>query len=222
MNRLLDTIEVETTESPTAAVIWLHGLGADGHDFEDIVPMLGLPKDLGVRFIFPHAPIRPVTLYGGMEARAWYDIISLSEDLEINMEDLAEAHQNIHQLISNEIEKGIDPQHIVLAGFSQGGSLALYCGLTFNHTLGGILALSTFLPDLEQLAIPIDGNNLNTPIYMAHGILDPLLPIEYGQQACQMLIDQGCNVVWREYPMDHSVCPDEINDIGYWLTEVLT
>ncbi len=222
MKQQLDYIDVETTDSPTATVIWLHGLGADGHDFEDIVPMLGLPKDLGVRFIFPNAPIRPVTLNGGMQMRAWFDIISLSENLEINKEDLADSHQSIHQLILSEIERGIDPENIVLAGFSQGGSLALYCGLSFDQSLGGILALSTFLPDPEQLTFPINGNNINTPIFMTHGILDPLIPIEFGKHTCQMLIDQGCNVVWREYPMYHSVCNDEIDDIGHWLTEVLT
>jgi len=222
MNSTLEYIEIETNDSPTASVIWLHGLGADGHDFESIVPLLNLPDDLGVRFIFPHAPVRPVTLNGGMLMRAWFDILSLSEEIDINTDELTESHKSVHKLVLNEIDRGIDPENIVLAGFSQGGSLALYCGLSFDISLGGILALSTFLPNPEHLTFRIDGNNVNTPILMGHGSLDPLVPIEFGKNTCQMLIDQGCNVTWREYPTDHSMCPEEIEDIGYWLTEVLT
>lgn len=222
MTTTLEYIDVETNDSPTASVIWLHGLGADGHDFENIVPMLDLPEDLGVRFIFPHAPIRPVTLNGGMSMRAWFDILSLSEDIDINVDELSESHQSIHELLLKEIDRGIESENIVLAGFSQGGSLALYCGLSFNQPLAGILALSTFLPKPEHLTFPIDDNNAHTPIFMGHGMLDPLIPIEFGKNTCQMLIEQDCNIAWREYPMDHSICPEEIEDISYWLTEMLT
>ena len=221
MSTTLEYVDIETNDSPTASVIWLHGLGADGHDFENIVPMLDLPDDLGVRFIFPHAPIRPVTLNGGMSMRAWFDILSLSQEIDINLDELSESHQAIHELIEKEIKSGIDSEKIVLAGFSQGGSLALYCGLSFDQPLGGILALSTFLPTAEHITFPIDENNAQTPIFMGHGMLDPLVPAEFGKNTCQMLMEQGCNIMWREYPMDHSICPEEIEDISHFLREIL-
>ena len=222
-NIFLETHEIETRESVTASVIWLHGLGADGYDFAPIVPELKLPNQFGVRFVFPHAPVRPVTLNNGYPMRAWFDIVSLGGG-KTNL-DIAGAKQSanqIKQLIVRENQRGVSNNRIILAGFSQGGTIALYAGLTYAERLGGILALSTFLPPVDNLAEEFTKVNQNIPIFLAHGVQDDVLPLTMGQATKIMLENYGYVCGWHTYNMAHSVSPTEINDISRWLTDVLT
>ena len=218
--KLLERIEIETGASPTAAVIWMHGLGADGHDFEPIVPELGLPAALRVRFIFPHAPVRPVTLNGGMAMRAWYDILELGGVRE-DGEGLRQSQAEVEALIANEAARGIAAGRIVLAGFSQGGAIAFQAGLRHPKRLAGIMALSTYLPLAGTVEAERHAANRDLPIFMAHGTMDPMISIGRAQQSRKMLEALGYPVEWREYPMAHSVCPQEIADISAWLVKVL-
>ena len=218
--KLLERIEIETGASPTAAVIWMHGLGADGHDFEPIVPELGLPAALRVRFIFPHAPVRPVTLNGGMAMRAWYDILELGGVRE-DGEGLRQSQAEVEALIANEAARGIAAGRIVLAGFSQGGAIAFQAGLRHPKRLAGIMALSTYLPLAGTVEAERHAANRDLPIFMAHGTMDPMISIGRAQQSRKMLEALGYPVEWREYPMPHSVCPQEIADISAWLVKVL-
>ena len=218
--KLLERIEIETGASPTAAVIWMHGLGADGHDFEPIVPELGLPAALRVRFIFPHAPVRPVTLNGGMAMRAWYDILELGGVRE-DGEGLRQSQAEVEALIANEAARGIAAGRIVLAGFSQGGAIAFQAGLRHPKRLAGIMALSTYLPLAGTVEAERHAANRDLPIFMAHGTMDPMISIGRAQQSRKMLEALGYPVEWREYPMPHSVCPQEIADISAWLVNVL-
>ncbi len=210
----LETIELDTASNPAHAVIWLHGLGADGHDFEAIVPEL----DLGgraVRFVFPHAPIRPVTINGGAEMRAWYDIdprAPLSGDTEIR-----ESAAAVAELIQEQRGRGIASRRIVLAGFSQGGVIAMHLGLRHDEPLGGIMALSTYLHDGERLAEELTLENADTPIFMAHGISDPMIPVRRAVTSREVLSALGYRVEWHEYAMGHAVCLQEIRDISAWL-----
>jgi phospholipase/carboxylesterase len=203
-----------------AAVIWLHGLGADGHDFEPIVPELRPPSGLRVRFLFPHAPVRPVTINDGMEMRAWYDIdprapLAGTADIRASAEQVAELVAEMRRL-------GIPSRRIVLAGFSQGGVVALHLGLRYREPLGGIMALSTYVHDAEHLTDEISLENFDVPIFMAHGVLDPMIPITRAITSREALRALNYRVEWHEYRMGHSVCPQEIADIGRWLNEVLT
>lgn len=218
--KLLERIEIETGASPTAAVIWMHGLGADGHDFEPIVPELGLPAALRVRFIFPHAPVRPMTLNGGMAMRAWYDILELGGVRE-DGEGLRQSQAEVEALIANEAARGIAAGRIVLAGFSQGGAIAFQAGLRHPKRLAGIMALSTYLPLAGTVEAERHAANRDLPIFMAHGTMDPMISIGRAQQSRKMLEALGYPVEWREYPMPHSVCPQEIADISAWLVKVL-
>ena len=213
-------IEIETGAYPVASVIWLHGLGADGHDFEPIVPELGLPAALRVRFIFPHAPVRPVTLNGGMAMRAWYDILELGGVRE-DGEGLRQSQAEVEALIANEAARGIAAGRIVLAGFSQGGAIAFQAGLRHPKRLAGIMALSTYLPLAGTVEAERHAANRDLPIFMAHGTMDPMISIGRAQQSRKMLEALGYPVEWREYPMPHSVCPQEIADISAWLVKVL-
>jgi phospholipase/carboxylesterase len=216
----LPTVEINPTGEPLAAVIWLHGLGADGHDFEPIVPQLQLPADLPVRFVFPHAPEIAVTAFGGQVARAWFDFNPA--DRNAGTPGLAKSVLQVQDLIQAEIDSGTPPERIVLAGFSQGGALALRTALHYPRRLAGILALSTFLPPpatpptAEELAA-----NANTPILMCHGAQDMVLPLTLGETARDQLQTAGYNIEWQEYPMGHEVCMPEIQRIGAWLQEVL-
>jgi phospholipase/carboxylesterase len=197
------------------AVIWLHGLGADGHDFEPIVPELSLPATLRLRFVFPHAPVRPVTINNGMEMRAWYDIdprAPLS-----GTDDIRESAAAIAEIVEEMRRAGIDSRRIVLAGFSQGGVIALHLGLRHREPLAGIMALSTYVHDHEHLTDEISLENVDVPIFMAHGVLDPMIPITRAITSREALKALGYRLDWHEYRMGHSVCPQEIADIGSWL-----
>lgn len=216
----LERIEIETAPAPTATVIWMHGLGADGHDFEPIVPELALPASPGVRFIFPHAPVRAVTLNNGMAMRAWYDILELGGTRE-DGEGLRMSQAAVETLIAGEEARGIAAGRIVLAGFSQGGAIAFQAGLRHPQRLAGIMALSTYLPLAGTVEAERHEANRGLPIFMAHGSADPMISIGRAQQSRKMLEALGYPVEWHEYPMPHSVCPPEIADISAWLVKVL-
>jgi len=218
LNEPIAAIEITPNSEPRASVIWLHGLGADGHDFEAIVPQLKLSSKLGVRFVFPHAPYRPVTLNGGVSMRAWFDIPNLDVLSPHDKKGLCEAQNTLEQLITTEIERGIPSHRIILAGFSQGGTVVLHTGLAFSQPLAGILALSTFLPSTTDTHWKINNANIKTPLFMAHGSQDTLVQLKYGQLTRDTLQKKGCRIDWHEYPMPHAVCPEEINDIGQWIS----
>lgn len=215
-------IEIQTTSTPDSAVIWLHGLGADGNDFVPIVSELNLPDSLGIRFIFPHAPHRPVTCNGGYVMRAWYDIYSLENIEQEDLAGLTESRQYIESLIQDEIDRGIQPGRIILMGFSQGGAVALHAGLRHTDTLAGIGALSTYLPFRDSLDTDKNAANQNTPIFMAHGQYDPVVRFDLGDRSCQLLRQSGYDIDWHDYSMEHSVCMEEISDISDWLKRLLT
>jgi phospholipase/carboxylesterase len=220
MSALPETVEQVVGAKPDAAVIWLHGLGADGHDFEPVVPMLGLPPGLSVRFVFPHAPMRPVTINMGMVMRAWYDILQLG----VGPEDAAgiRASQGLLEaLIAREEARGVAASRIVLAGFSQGGAIVLQTGLRCSKRLAGILALSTYLPLAATLAAERDPANVDSPIFMAHGTDDLMIPIDRAEASCTALKAIGYGVEWHDYPMGHAICPEELAAIGAWLGKVL-
>lgn len=215
----LEIIQLETGNNPDAAVIWLHGLGASGNDFVPIVEQLHLPESLSIRFIFPHAPIRPITINQGMQMPGWYDISSLSI---VDKEDEAgiEASSNaIHDLCKIQEEQGISAKRVILAGFSQGGAIALHCALNYPKLLAGIMVLSAYLPQCSHLET---SNNRNIPVFMAHGSQDDVVAPSYGKRSRQRLQEAGCEVTWHEYPMAHSVCIEEIQDISSWLQNRLT
>jgi phospholipase/carboxylesterase len=216
----LETIEVETGKNPGAAVIWLHGLGADGHDFEPVVPELRLPAKLPVRFIFPHAPQRPVTINMGMRMRAWYDILQLGGGAE-DEAGIRESQGLLEKLVAAQKQKGIPARRIVLAGFSQGGAIVLQTALRHPERLAGVLALSTYLPLQEKLAREKHAMNADLPIFMAHGAHDNMIPMFRAAQSRDELKRQGYAVEWREYPMPHSVCPEELGDIAAFLLRIL-
>jgi len=219
-----ETVESETGPKPVGSVIWLHGLGADGHDFEPIVPELRLPDTLPLRFIFPHAPVRPVTINGGMSMRAWYDILSLDRDGPVDEEGIRESGEMLNSLIARERERGIDARNIVVAGFSQGGAIAIHAALRYPERLAGLMALSTYLPlqgrfKSEVLDNPDTGNR-DLPIFMAHGSFDPMLPMQLGRTSADLLIESEFSVEWHDYPMAHAVCAEEIMDVRAWLIAV--
>jgi phospholipase/carboxylesterase len=214
----MDALELETGRNPEAAVIWLHGLGADGHDFEPIVPELGLAK--AVRFVFPHAPVRPVTLNAGMRMRAWYDILQLGGGPE-DEAGIRASQALLETLVSREAGRGIPERRIVLAGFSQGGAVVLQTALRHSRRLGGILALSTYLPLAGSLDAERAQANQDLPIFMAHGRFDDIIPLDRAQASRKRLEALGYAVEWHEYPMPHSVCAPEISDIAAFLTRVL-
>ena len=219
-----ECVEVELGD-PQASVIWLHGLGADGHDFEPIVPELGLSPDDGIRFVFPHAPVRPVTINGGMTMRAWYDIRTFDRDGPQDEAGIRESALLLERLIERERQRGSDYQRIVVAGFSQGGAIALHTVLRFPQRLAGLMALSTWLPLAqsfrEEVTESVDAALRKLPIFMAHGSFDPVLPIEFGKTTRAALQSAGFNVEWHEYPMGHAVCAEEISAVRRWLQAVL-
>ena len=218
---LLDALEVETAPNPDAAVVWMHGLGADGHDFEPIVPELGLPARPGIRFVFPHAPLRPVTINQGHVMRAWYDIRALAG---VRREDEAGVRQSARQieaLMERERQRGIAPRRLVLAGFSQGGAMALHVALRYPERLAGILALSCFLPLGSTVATEASPANRDVPIFWAHGLHDPMVPLAMGEQGREQVAALGYRIEWHQYPMPHSVCAEEIADVARWLGHVL-
>jgi phospholipase/carboxylesterase len=220
----LETIEIETGKLPQASVIWLHGLGADGNDFVPIVHELTLQRAPEIRFVFPHAPMQPVTINNGYVMRAWYDI--KFGDLEGRAKQADEhgvraSQAAIAALVEREVERGITIGRIVLAGFSQGGAIALQTGLRYPEKLAGIMALSTYLPLAETLAAEATAENRATPIFMAHGTQDGVVPYAMASRSKDVLVQHGYNVEWHEYAMPHSVCPEEIRDISGWIDRVL-
>lgn len=218
---MLETIEVETQPNPSATIIWLHGLGADGHDFEPVVPEIVLPSERAWRFVFPNATVRPVTLNNGMRMRAWYDIKSLDRGAVEDLAGFADTAAQIGALIVREAARGIPSHRVVLAGFSQGGAVALYMLGRYVQGLAGIIALSCYLPAARTLAAEKVGANDKTPVFMAHGQFDPVIAVSAGQQSRDSLKALGYAVDWHEYPMAHSVCPEEISDIRRFLFTVL-
>ena len=206
------------------SVIWLHGLGADGHDFEAIVPELRLTGEFPLRFIFPHAPIRPVTLNNGMSMRAWYDIFSLDRGGPQDEQGIRESAELLLSYVEREHSSGIPYEKIVLAGFSQGGAIALHAALRFAKPLAGLMALSTYLPLQNSFAKEVaendDSQTREIPIFMAHGSFDPVLPMILGSESATLMSNAGFKVDWHEYPMPHSVCPPQIVDIRNWLLTV--
>jgi phospholipase/carboxylesterase len=218
------TVEIEPSTRATGTVIWLHGLGADGHDFEPIVPELCLPGEPGLRFVFPHAPVRPVTLNGGMPMRAWYDIISLDRSGPQDERGIRESAAALSGLIERERDRGIADERIVVAGFSQGGAIALHTALRHPNKLAGLMALSTWLPLGDAFKSEVMDNDKaqshDLPVFMAHGTFDPVLPFALGQQSKAALESAGYAVDWHEYPMAHAVCADEIAAIRSWLLSV--
>ena len=216
---LLETFEIETAPNPTHAVIWLHGLGADGHDFAPIVPELKLGSAPAIRFVFPHAPIQPVTINGGMAMRSWYDIRNADLAQREDSEGIRKSEQAVHALIKRENERGIATSNIVLAGFSQGCAITLHTGLRFTEKLAGLIALSGYLPLPELAQAERNTTNQNTPILMAHGAQDPVVPLQRAQQSCALLQQLGYAIDFKLYPMPHSVCLEEINDISAFLQQ---
>ena len=216
MTEPLDCVELDADGAAAGTVIWLHGLGADAHDFEPIVPLLKLDKP--IRFVFPNAPVRPVTINGGMQMRAWYDIdprAPLAGDGEIR-----ESADQIAALIEREVARGIPRHRIILAGFSQGGVIALHLGLRHPERLAGIMALSTYLHDHEHLTDEISFASIDVPIFMAHGLADPMIPITRAVTSREVLLRLNYQVEWHEYAMGHQVSPQEIQDIGRWLNRI--
>lgn len=215
----LPCVEIEPSSPATWSVVWLHGLGADGHDFEPIVPELGLSPEPGVRFVLPHAPAIPVTINMGMVMPAWYDIRDPDLDSRKDLEGLRRSMGHIERLLAREQERGIPPERIVLAGFSQGGAVALQLGLAYPRRLAGILALSTYLlePGLPEAAPA----NARTPIFQAHGSLDPMVPLAAGEATREVLAQRGYPVTWKIYPMPHAVCAEEVEDISRWLAGLM-
>jgi phospholipase/carboxylesterase len=213
-------VEVETAPNPLASVILLHGLGADGHDFEAVVPELGLPRDLALRFVFPHAPMRAVTINAGLVMRAWYDILPGAGDFCENPQHIRESQEIVHVFIKRELERGIPASNILLAGFSQGGAIALHTGLRYAQRLTGLLILSSYLPIASGLAQERHDANRDIPIFMAHGEDDPLIPLSRASESRKCLRHYGYAVDWHTYPMAHAVCAAELADAASWLTRL--
>lgn len=219
---MLDAVILETSQNPDSAIIWLHGLGADGHDFESIVPELRLPPDLKIRFVFPHAPTMPVTVNGGYVMPAWYDIYGGGVlDGGEDEEGLKRSQKQIIELIEAEIRKGISSKKIVLAGFSQGGAMTLFTGLRYSQKLAGLMVLSAYLPLAEKTTAEMSEANSKTPIFMAHGKQDGVVPFEGARVSKDFLLKRGIPVEWHEYAMAHSLHTQEIKDISAWIKMVL-
>jgi phospholipase/carboxylesterase len=220
MHSELSTIEIQPKSTHKYSVIWLHGLGADGHDFEGIAPELHLKAEPNIHFIFPNAPIQPVTINGGMKMRAWYDILEMSLERKVDMAGINQSAKLLRQLIEQEMDKGISSEHILLAGFSQGGVIALHTGLRCPHKLAGIIGLSTYLPALESLKAERSTANNATPIFMAHGILDSVVAIESGKAVFHALNDLDYPIEWHDYLMEHSVCMGEIEHLSTFINTI--
>lgn len=222
MHSELSKIEIQPKSAHQYSVIWLHGLGADGHDFESIAPQLHLNAEPGIHFIFPNAPIQPVTINGGMKMRAWYDILEMSLERKPDIAGIYQSAKLLEQLIQQEMAKGIPSEHILLAGFSQGGVIALHAGLRYPHKLAGIIGLSTYLPTLDQLKSERSTANNGIPLFMGHGILDSVIAIESGKAVFHTLNDLGYKTEWHDYLMEHSVCIEEIEHISTFINGIFS
>ena len=216
----LKTLEINV-EKPVYSIIWLHGLGADGHDFEPIVPELDFKNKNKTRFIFPHAPSMPVTINNGMVMPAWYDIVAPRIDAEQDEKGIRHSAAQINQLIDAEIERGIESKNILLAGFSQGGAIVLHTGLRYPKPLAGIMALSTYLPLDTAVSTEASKENKNIPVFYAHGSHDPVIPVALAETSKMFMQKLGYKIDWHTYPMEHAVIPQEIDDISHWLDKTL-
>jgi phospholipase/carboxylesterase len=219
MTSYLSCVEIEPAKPATAAVLWLHGLGADGHDFEPIVPELRLPRDAAVRFLFPNAPAIPVTINGGMVMPAWYDILAMDVGRKVDERQLLQSAAAVSVLVDREIARGIDSRRIVVAGFSQGGAVAYQVALGYPQPLAGLLVLSAYFPTARS--ITLHAANRDLPIQVCHGSLDPVVPEELGHQAHQTLLAMGYVAGYKTYPIGHNVSPEEIADVSRWLRGTL-
>ena len=220
MTEQLQTIEIETKPKPSHSVIWLHGLGADGNDFVPIVQELSLPPP-GIRFVFPHAPMRPVTINGGFVMRAWYDIANQDLGMKEDEQGVRQSQQMIEDLIAKEASRDVPLSRIVVAGFSQGGVIALQTGLRQPERLAGVMSLSAYLPLTSTIGKERNAANNDVPIFMGHGVTDNIVPLPLGTASRDRLLKLGYDVDWHQYPMPHSVCPEELEDISAWLARVL-
>lgn len=214
-------VEIETGPNPVASIIWLHGLGADGHDFESIIPELRLPSVPAIRFVFPHAPFRPVSVNGGATMRAWYDIAFDGTGIHQNEAHIRASEQSLGALIGRENERGIESRRIVLAGFSQGAAIALHTGLRHTESLAGIMALSMPLPLAEKIPAELNTANAQVPVFLAHGRMDRVVPYAVGEIAHSLLKEIGVPVEWHSYPIEHTLSLEEVSDIRAWLIRVL-
>lgn len=221
MADLPECVELETGPQPQASIILLHGLGADGHDFEPIVPELKIPDSLPVRFVFPNAPVRPVTLNNGYPMRAWFDLVRIGMQKPHDQAGMLDARKWLEGLIERETQRGIPESRIVVAGFSQGGAVALYTGLQYPQRLAGIMALSTYLPLVDGFQFEINAANATVPIFYAHGTQDPVVPLQLAEQTRNALTAMGCLILWHTYPMPHAVHPDEMQHLRAWLLSIL-
>jgi phospholipase/carboxylesterase len=218
---LLEAVEIETGRNPTGTVLWLHGLGADGHDFAPIVPQLVEPHERPLRFVFPHAPVRPVTINNGMAMRAWYDILGFNRGIPHDEVGIRASDIEVGALIARENQRGIATNRIVLGGFSQGGAISLFSGPRYPQKLAGIMGLSCYMLLEDLLPAERTRANYTTPVFLAHGNQDPVVDFRRGLEAKQLLEAGGYPVEWHAYSMPHSVCPQEIADIAHWLRKVL-
>lgn len=218
---LLETVEIEPASEARASVIWLHGLGADGHDFPPIVAELGLPSAADIRWIFPHAEVRPVTINMGMSMRAWYDIERLDTARHYPDADILRSTEQIEALIAREVASGVPSENIVLAGFSQGGAIALHAALRHEAPLAGVVALSTYLVRRDELEDERSDANEDIPVFQAHGTLDPMVPFAWGEAARDRLRGLGYRVDFHDYPMQHNVVLEEIQELGRWFNKLL-
>ena len=219
-----DTIEMEINGEPEAVIIWLHGLGADGNDFVPIVNQLNITRSKGVRFVFPHAPYRSVTINGGMTMRAWYDVMTLDRNGVQDEIGIQKSSTFLEELIQREYDRGIAYNKIIIAGFSQGGAIAIYTSLRYPKKLGGLIALSTWMPLEEKIKSELGKDNSQPstlPIFLAHGEYDQVIPFEFGEISKNLIEKVGFKVSWNSYPIEHSVSQQEISDIGSWLSEIL-
>ncbi len=217
----LQTVDVETGPAPDASVIWMHGLGADAHDFEPAVPMLHLDSGRALRFVFPNAPVRPVTINGGLEMRAWYDLVSATRDAPEDEAGIRASATAIETLIQRERDRGIAAERIVMAGFSMGGAMALFTALRYPEKLAGVLALSTYLPIAKIVMAEVSAANAGLPIFMGHGQSDDVVSFNFARKSRQRLHQMGYPVEWHEYPMAHSVIPEELQHVRAFLQRVL-
>ena len=218
---LLPAIEIETAPNPDAAIIWMHGLGDDGRGWSEVVPSLGLPRDLAIRFLFPHAPVMPVTINNGMQMRAWYDIRQANLNDRADIDGVRRSQAHVHALLAREAQRGIAPRRTLLAGFSQGGAIALYAGLRFGERLAGIVALSTYVVAADRLDAEASAANRDVPIFMAHGTYDPVVQFAWAERSREALQANAWSVEWHAYPMEHSVVLEEITAAGAFIRRCL-
>jgi phospholipase/carboxylesterase len=221
-HQIPEYIEAETGTAPQHCVIWLHGLGADGRDFSDLPDLLHLPAQMPIRFLFPHAPMRPITLNGGMTMRGWYDLTGLDASRNEDLDGIQASSDLVTALIHQEVARGIPVNQILLGGFSQGGALSLYLGLRHPDRLAGIVGLSTYLPAASQVRAERSEVNQNTPVFMGHGLHDPIVTLRSGSVSRQLLEELGYRLTWRTYPMQHSICEPEMKDLSKFFVDCLS